>query len=248
MIFIISTMNEKFSPRDSNLPKKMCVVINQGKSTGLYENEGYAGVIYDAGIGLSRSRNLGLDFCSKNSFQLPWIISDDDVVYFDSAIDKLMSDRKLLFTGINVGQIKCPDGTDFKNYNSSFGLVKHVWNFFGISSVEIIINDKRTSKVVRFDENFGLGSSNPFGGEELLYLVNWKAQRSDVFRINLYLGCHPKESTGSQTDTIGYWITRKNLFKKLFPQIWPLIYFAFKVKKKFNKRSIVHMLQKRINK
>lgn len=232
MIFIVSTVNEEFNPDKSNIPSKKCVVINQGKSSGKYLNDNYAGVIYDKGIGLSRSRNLGLEFCQNQCLQLPWIISDDDVVYFDDFKQKILCNKFSLTRGINVGRIKCPDGSDFKDYKNYNARINNVLEIFSVSSVEIIINDKDIVKLVRFNENFGLGSINAFGGEEALFLNDWKHLGGEIFRVPIYLGTHPRISTGLKFHENGYWQTRKNLFKEIFPKYWFFIYLAFKIKKK----------------
>ncbi len=237
MIFIVSTMNEAFDPHLSNISPNNCVVINQGKSSGKYFNYDYAGVIYDDGVGLSRSRNIGLEFCQKQRLRLPWIISDDDVVYLENFKEKLSSNNLKLAKGINVGRIMCPDGYDFKDYKNHHARINSLLETFSISSVEIIINDSELIRSVRFNEDFGLGSVNAFGGEEALFLRDWRALGGGIFRIAIYLGVHPRESTGAKVHEEGYWSTRKNLFKELSPKFWLFFYLAFKLKKKVHQLS-----------
>ena len=237
MIFIVSTMNEAFDPHLSNISPNNCVVINQGKSSAKYLNYDYAGVIYDDGIGISRSRNIGLEFCQKQRLRLPWIISDDDVVYLENFKEKLFSNNLKLAKGINVGRIMCSDGSDFKDYKNKHARINSLLQTFSISSVEIIINDSELIRSVRFNENFGLGSVNAFGCEEALFLRDWIALGGAVFPIPIYFGVHPRESTGGKVYEEGYWSTRKNLFKELSPKFWLFFYLAFKLKKKVQKLS-----------
>lgn len=237
MYFLISTMNERFDCNKSNLKPEYCIVVNQGKNTNKYCQNKYAGVVYLDSFGLSKSRNSGLNYYCQHQLKGPIIICDDDVIYFERFSLDLLSNRLQLKKGVNACQIKCPDGSDFKNYNTKVKKVTCLTDIFGISSVELVINDSELINTVRFNEDFGLGSVNEFGGEEALFLRDWIGLGGVVFRVPIYLGVHPRESTGTKVHEKGYWSTRKNLFKELSPKFWLFFYLAFKVKKKVNQFS-----------
>lgn len=229
MIFIVSTLNERFDHVVANLNSENVVVVNQGSSSGRYSSIKFAGIIYDDGLGLSRSRNIGLDFCTKKNLELPWVVCDDDVIYNFNVVTEI---RKLpSVMALFQGRISLPCGLPFKNYDSRPTLFRYYKSLFGISSVEMIITDSELSKLVRFDERFGLGSVNAFGGEECLFLKEWLSRGGSYSQSSIMLGVHPLVSTGTRVDEMGYWSTRKNLFKELFGFFWLLIFVLFLAKK-----------------
>ena len=229
MIFIVSTLNERFDPDIAGLLGENVVVVNQGSCKGKYDKFGSVQVINDESFGLSRSRNLGLDYCSRLNLPLPWIICDDDVQYLEGVSQNL---RPLLkVPALYQAEIKLPAGESFKSYcRERLPVLK--WKlWFMVSSIEMVITDPVLSRRVRFDENFGLGSKNAFGGEECIFVKDWIDSGGEFRRSDVVIGIHDEVSTGSKIDEFEYWTTRKNMFKRLFGLLWAPFYIAFWFKK-----------------
>ena len=133
-------------------------------------------VVCTRGRGLSANRNRALQEARGDLL----LIADDDVRY-----EPLFFDRILLrfaaeqAPDIACYQAECPDGRLLKPYAyHSFDYREQPRGTY-FSSVEIVM--KRSERLPRFDERFGLGSDFLEGGEEEVFLFE-AAQRGLTIR------------------------------------------------------------------
>lgn len=241
MIFIVSTLNAKFDPVKSNLSPEKTLVINQGLNSPKYEGMGFVGIIQEEKLGLSRSRNLGLEYCCAANIPLPWVICDDDVVYSNGLDKKILS--LSIGNQLYQGQIALPDGSQFKQYGLAWRVKSDLRSAFQVSSVEMIIADPVLCKSIRFDERFGLGGKYSFGGEEAIFLRDWFKNGGKLVTTDIIIGMHPEVSTGSRTNQMGYWVTRKQLFKEIFSFFWFPLMMLFLIKKSRSVKSLFEAIK-----
>ena len=144
-------------------------------------------------VGLSASRNVVLEKCITKYV----LISDDDVDYPSDLTNKLdVVLREFSSYAAIIGKIRNDCGQYFKSYRTrrSHGYI----DYFRVSSIEMVLNvDFLKSKNIRFDEQFGLGSTYP-SGEELILLMDMRSNGALVTFVDTVLGIHPSVSTGSR--------------------------------------------------
>lgn len=152
----------------------------------------FPGHIIDSGVGLARSRNIGISNVESDYI----LISDDDVSFLpgvDAAIEKAFLDNDadiLTFMAIT------PSGTPFRNYKSK-KFNHNYLTIFGVSSIEIAM--RRSSIIkhkLKFDERFGLGSDFPTG-EEIIFLADAHKHGLSILFLPAPIVIHPAESSGS---------------------------------------------------
>lgn len=119
--------------------------------------------------GLSAARNLAMEKIDRNSTCVTF--SDDDCWYPSYAVEKVLEfnidDRQCV-----CFQIFDPESQQYyKGYPtvSSSNMSKR--ELLKISSIEIFVPRSIVEENIRFDEDFGLGTSNP-SGEENIFLFD----------------------------------------------------------------------------
>lgn len=174
------------------------LVIHQTKKT--IENPSFLNraditVISSNTIGLSKSRNIGLENC-KTDYAL---IADDDIEYIPKGLEevlKIIIEEKPDFATF---KIQTPDDEpEYKKYyETSFkiGTVKKHY----YSSVEILLNVSLLKKHrIRFDQRFGLGA--PLRrGEEAILIQDCVDSGFNGYYYPVYLVKHPFESSGKKS-------------------------------------------------
>jgi hypothetical protein len=147
--------------------------------------------------GLSKSRNLAL----KKSIGKIVLIADDDVVYkkdFDAIIVQAYNqyDNKAVISFC----IEKPNGLLFKKYLPSAKMNLSLIELFNVLSVEISLNKSIFDGLgVKFDKNFGLGSTFQMG-EEAIFLSDIKHQNEEIAFVSSIIASHPEISSTDKFD------------------------------------------------
>lgn len=136
------------------------------------------------------------------------LISDDDVSYTDRQLTRIIEifgERPA--TDAVCFRIATPDGQPpFKHYPDKEREVRQVpvYGRFCFSSIELAFRLAPVlSGKIRFDENFGLGSSRwPEGGEETVFLSDCRKAGMRLDYVPEYLVQHPFQSTGKKRKTV----------------------------------------------
>lgn len=192
-------------------------------------------IIIDNNLGLSRSRNICINYCNSDFF---WIL-DDDVYTNKKNIDvikKVISEDfcdVMTFRYSNSSKEK-----PYKKYKNLYELNKI--NLLKVSSIEIVA---KTSFVkennIRFNENFGLGSKYP-SCEENLFLLELFDKGAIIKHNPSIVVYHPNISSGyaaynpKSLMAKGYICNKYNLFGFIL-----LLYWIFKFSLKYKRVNVV---------
>lgn len=226
--FLISTMNRKdlsflskmFPDSVINDPRVLILVINQ--CTNIDIPQIYVGypnvrVISMKERGLSKSRNYAL----RNSIGDICVVADDDFYYLTdcvesilTAYDKLHNAGMITFQTISFQTKKLRKRYKNKVYQYNFLSVMHV------SSSDITFRRSQIiNKNITFNEEFGLGSSN-IAGEDNIFVRDCYNSGIKIYGYPKVILATPEETTG--TKMIFYPELRGKIIKKLYPN-----YFIF---------------------
>lgn len=160
----LSFLESIFGCSIANIPVSV-LVVNQSLNTILDSDYDHIKVINDKSYGLSRSRNLAIQYASK---ELLWIL-DDDVVIAKNAFDNILKVYNLDDNvAIMIYRIVLENGSFFRNYKN-LKVIKSIADLIGLCSIEMVLNKSYIQNYnLKFNENFGLGTDFPVG-EEFLY-------------------------------------------------------------------------------
>ena len=144
--------------------------------------------------GLSKGRNLGLEFATKN-----WIwFLDDDAIVSKESINALKNyiqknkERKTIFFGRVLTQKKEP----FIKRRIPVKKL-HLWNFDSVSSIAIIFNRKAIQKIGKFDEKLGRGAEFP-AGEESDIIIRALKKNIPIFFLNKFIVFHNRSKINKE--------------------------------------------------
>lgn len=210
------------------------LIINQTEESNLLVSDfPSVRVINSFEKGLSKSRNLAL----KNAIGKIVLIADDDVVYkadFDKAIIQAYNQYK--DKAVISFCIEKHNGLPFKKYSPNAKMNLSLMELFNVLSIEISLNKSFVDKIgVRFDENFGLGSTFEMG-EEAIFLSDIKYKINQIAFVPSLIATHPEISSNEKFDFVqryyiqGAFLARVielNYFKALVTKI----FFDLKQKK-----------------
>ncbi|MGR5066500.1 glycosyltransferase [Photobacterium sp. DNB22_13_2] len=188
--------------------------------------------IVDEGKGLSRSRNIALENATSK-----WcFISDDDNHYQKSAIINMLKKIGSDEVDVAIGRVKTDCGVDFKSYtdtNKDLNIVSAA----KVSSIEICINREKVNSLgVRFNEQFGLGTSLP-SCEEYIFVTDLIKLGCIVKRYPYYINTHPKESSGQNFKCEKTLTAKGAAFRHIFGFKSFAIIIAFAIKKAIQKKG-----------
>ena len=170
--------------------------------------------------GLSKSRNLGL----QNAHGKIVLLADDDEVFkedFESNI--LEAHNNYPEVASICFAIEGSNGLLFKKYPSQTKLQLNNLDIFNILSIEISLKKAVFDQLkIKFDTNFGLGSSFMMG-EEAIFLSDLKNQKQNIIIVPKVISVHPAVSTDDKLNLEqryyiqGAFLTRvaKNHYQKL---------------------------------
>lgn len=203
----------------SELTDRRDVVLSSFVGRGISQNRnhcldmlisGIGGTGGDAYMSTSLRREAIASRISPDSVGIEEIclIADDDVRYDSNGIDTILSSfRNHPEAGLVFFRIATPQGSpEFKRYSDSPCYVtRPVLSGDGyLSSIETAFRLEPVAAAgVRFDEDFGIGSSeHPEGGEETVFLSDCLKSGIRALYLPEYVVQHPYESSGKSAKTV----------------------------------------------
>lgn len=173
--FLISTLNEGIDK--INLPpvvsKVEYIIVHQvGREfrffdipSGLKRSD--VKYIQDAGVGLTRSRNIAI---SNISTKYGYILDDDVEINIDT-IDDILKAFKETKSDLIAFNVETFEGQPFKKYSKRKSKINIILAA-RVSSIEIaFVTKSLLNNGIKFDEDFGLGSKYP-SGEEFIFVTD----------------------------------------------------------------------------
>ena len=146
-------------------------------------------VIIDYQLGLSRSRNLAIKACESDFF---WILDDDvftNIEMIRIIKESIVKQNSDIYT-FRIGR----ENTFYKKYSNK-KYINRI-NSLKISSIEIVASKKMVDKYsIKFNENFGLGSTYP-SCEENLFLLDCFDSGAHIIHVPKIVVFHNDLSTG----------------------------------------------------
>ena len=225
---LLSTMNLERDIEVNNLIEKMNIqsdylIINQTSKTAKIENEK---VITINEFGLSKSRNLAI----KNSTEKFIILADDDVKYVDN-YEKIILDAYKKYPKADCicfwVESKNKDRRVQRMKNGKIGIFK----IMKIASFQITMRREKANKIA-FDENFGAGT-NLNRGEETIFLRECIRKGYNIRFENIKIGeVNQTESTWFKGIDKEYLNIQGQVFKRIYPVLYPLINLQFVIRKR----------------
>lgn len=218
------------------------LIINQTDNNKILV-EGNSKMINFNERGISKSRNRSIE----NAEGKICIISDDDVIYlkdiYKTIKDSFESDPS---ADIITFKIETTEGDDFKNYEYE-AFYHNKKSILRVSSIEVAFKlDSIISKGIKFDENFGLGSTY-ISGEENIFLMDCINKGMKIKFIPITIGIHKKETSGRILNEKAIY-SKGALFYRLFGIKCTYLNLGFILKKinmiKFNKVKAIYMIYK----
>lgn len=186
--------------------------------------------IKDTGKGLSRGRNLAIQYLKKGIL----LFADDDNWYPDHSIDYvnnyLISNNSdiVCFNYYDIDNDLSPKKYPSKRINSlSYRMLLKV------SSIEIAINLNQVRlSDIKFDETLGIGTSIP-SGEENKLLTELKIKKYRIEYYPFVLSYHPYKLRNTKKLDKVFFASKKQMFEKIYGQNkGKIVYYVFYIKKK----------------
>lgn len=190
-------------------------------------------LIKDEGRGLSRARNIGLKHVSNGLI----FFADDDNWYTNETLNQSLIHMQRNECDIGIFQYYDPNLQKYpKDYKKSYTRNLSYLRLLKVSSIEIVIDANKVSKKdIIFDENFGVGTINP-SGEENLLLTELKKKKYRIAYFPFVLSYHPYKRNNNNKFDDSFFKHKKLLFQELYGRYIGLIFFClFKFKKKLLK-------------
>jgi glycosyltransferase involved in cell wall biosynthesis len=240
LTILIATMDEsigQLAPKITRLPSYIDIVIcHQITDLSIDANKlkediesirSNIKIIQRYEKGLSKSRNCALDHVKEGIC----LISDDDVE-FSSALYENITHAYQTYPDADIitFQIETPEGEPFKQYSSKSYLHTKK-TLMRVASIEITFHaDKIHKSGIRFDEDFGLGSTYPTG-EETIFLCDAIDRNLNIQYIPVPIVIHPKEHSNASY-SIALFKAKGAVFVRIFGLITGcIIVFLFALKK-----------------
>ncbi|MGN4868399.1 glycosyltransferase [Aeromonas caviae] len=225
LTLIVSTMDGQLDINNYPDGDYKIVIVNQGKKLTLQKQllkSKSIEVINSAELGLSKSRNLGIDNC-KTKFGY---ITDNDVKFFPGFEKKVVSFFKSTNADVSLFRVKLSNGDSLRKYPDC-EMKLNAFSIMKACSIEIAF--KNSSKLPKFDKRFGLGAETPIG-EENIFLKRCLENRMRIMLSKEYTCCHPEIHTGLtfNRDVLNY---RKLVFESVYGKAkCKPIWFAYLLK------------------
>ena len=180
-------------------------------------------VIFDAGIGVARSRNVVLDRAVGRYV----LFGDDDATFLEPGIDALRGiiEREPELSLLQ-GRAIDETGRPRKRYPKRATRL-HRWNSAKVGTIELMV--RRSDIVdhgVRFDERFGAGAANHLGDEYIFVADALRAGLTGRF-VPVSIAAHPARSSGSPGGDRRDARARSAVFDRVFGWWAPLPRLAF---------------------
>lgn len=187
--------------------------------------------------GLLISRNIAIHLSSAKYV----LLSDDDCVYSPSAMQMIGGFiRNSSEAEVYTFKSLCGDDAVDVISGNCFEISSHgLKSIMSVKSIEILINKKvlrLKSKI--FDERFGLGTSFPTGGENIMLLDLYRLG-CEIRSINFPIVSHKNISSGYASDDVGRLSYAKGaMFKRMFGGSGFFLFSFFCFYKRFVTREI----------
>ncbi|WP_089138359.1 hypothetical protein [Vibrio rumoiensis] len=204
LVYLISTKDEGIDLVLKSIPKensnKIFVICHQVSNTSFIKSEiDRSDIIYIESrvLGLSKSRNILLEYFFNNYKKSIFVLTDDDVIYQDVDVSDIYDEFVTKKADILISRVWSFEQW-FKDYESR-PLVHDLKSVRSVSSIEIIGNGAsftNSDKTILFNERFGLGAKYKLG-EEPIFLTKIIENGYRILSTDLSLFVHPKESSGT---------------------------------------------------
>lgn len=178
-------------------------------------------------LGLSRSRNAGLDrVTTKYAY-----IMDDDVSIDTAKVLNLVGLIEKDRADVGTCQHQYESGRYPVRYKSR-SFVHNMLSIAKVSSIDICVKISAIDNCgIRFDQGFGLGTNLP-SGEEYIFLADCLKKRLLVKYYPVLIGIHPDVTSGMDFfSSYDKTIAKREMFKHVFGWKAPLFIFGFWIKK-----------------
>ncbi|WP_281532034.1 glycosyltransferase family A protein [Anaerocolumna aminovalerica] len=178
--------------------------------------------------GLSNSRNMAIqnakgDFC---------LLCDDDEILDDDYVEKISSEFEKNPKADIICFIIERNGKKYPTKPFKVGFYRSLQ----ISSVQMVMRRNSIIKSkVKFDENFGSGSPNG-SGEENIFMFDCLKKKLKIYYVPVHIGkLLPSESTWFKGFDKDYFLKRGRIFRRLFGAYGYIhsIYFALSKYKRY---------------
>jgi glycosyltransferase involved in cell wall biosynthesis len=171
-----------------------CIVVsqcNKNATEQIYYKKHIIKIIYSTERGLSKSRNMALQYADADIV----VIADDDMRYIDGYAQKIVDIHRIYSDDVLIFQV-----IDLKKYPKK----EKRMNFFLIHKIESreITMKLNSIKIIKFNEYFGTGSSYFQCGEENIFLRDCINKRKKIKYIPVKIAL-PVENRPS-TWFVGY--------------------------------------------
>lgn len=192
--------------------KSNAVVVNQcnyEEKQNIIVNGCNVNYINTTDRGLSKSRNLAIQEATAEYC----LLCDDDEVLENDYIDKIEN----AFSAYPDADILCfIVRREGKKYPVKRQNVNYL-NSLHISSVQMVVKRESIIKYnVKFDENFGAGSPNG-AGEENIFMFDCLKKNMKIYYVPIVIGTLlPSESTWFTGFNKEYFVKRGRIFRRLF--------------------------------
>lgn len=176
--------------------------------------------------GVAKSRNAALDRASGEFL----LFGDDDMKFIESGIDEAIAYFEANpECAIILAQAVDESGALRKNYLNEITPLK-LTNSARAATYEMLVRvDALKEKKIRFDEEFGAGTTNYLGDEYILIADALRAGLTGV-HLPVKLAIHPKESSGSRWGSEADLLARAKVFTRVFGWKAPIYRAAFLIR------------------
>lgn len=176
--------------------------------------------------GVAKSRNAALDRASGEFL----LFGDDDMKFIESGIDEAIAYFEANpECAIILAQAVDESGALRKNYLNEITPLK-LTNSARAATYEMLVRvDALKEKKIRFDEEFGAGTTNYLGDEYILIADALRAGLTGV-HLPVKLAIHPKDSSGARWGSEADLLARAKVFTRVFGWKAPIYRAAFLIR------------------
>lgn len=188
-------------------------------------------LVYDDGIGLSRSRNLALRLAATDLV----LFIDDDMTLDLQGVARLRAEMiadPTLALGVGWRAGRLPPGT-------SRPVKLGKLNSGRVCAPEFMVRKSLVKKKgIQFDESFGVGTACPTG-EDYIFVTDAISAGLVVRSYPFVTGSHPHQSTGDNWHDQALLAARRKVLSRVFRGWAPLIRVVFAAKHRHSLGGIV---------
>jgi glycosyltransferase involved in cell wall biosynthesis len=195
---------------------------------GCYSSRDDISYIYSSELGLSRSRNIGINSCLT---KYAHILDDDVKVHDINNLISLINDFDRYNAEVLISRVITDESTLFKNYPDD--CYKYtLLSCASVSSIEMAVNvEFLRLHNINFDKNFGLGTSLP-SGEEFIFLTDCLEKGAKIKHREKIIFSHENITSGKDFfSTTNKLNAKKYMFERVFGKFYRMNLALFFLKK-----------------